>query len=81
MARARAGDWDGSNVHEAHISFLHQARRLHREMHVKVHVPPEAEISPAPEDGQRVIFWSHFLRGFGLLASGFLRSFLAFYGV
>jgi hypothetical protein len=46
-----------------------------------VRVPPEAEISPVPEDDERVVFWSHFLRGFGLPASNFLRSFFDFYQV
>ena len=77
----RYGDWDGSNVHEDHLAFLRQTRRLPRVSHVKVRVPPEAEISPVPADGERVVFRSHFLRGFGLPASGFLRSFLTFYKV
>ena len=42
-------------------------------------MPPAGEVSPAPEEGERVVFRSHFIRGFGLLASGFLRSFLEFY--
>ena len=44
-------------------------------------VPPEKEISPAPEEGERVIFCSHFLRGFGLPVSGFFCSFLEFHGL
>ena len=32
-----------------------------------------------PEEGERVIFRSHFLRGLGLPASAFFRSFLDFY--
>ena len=82
MARdGRSGDWDGSNVHEDHLTFLRQTRRQPRETHVKVCVPPEAEISPAPEDGEHVIFRSHFLRGFGLPGSSFFHSFLTFYKV
>ena len=42
-------------------------------------MPPEKEISLVPQGGERVIFCSHFLRGFGLPASGFFRSFLDFY--
>ena len=44
-------------------------------------MPPEAEISPVPRGNERVVFRSHFLRGFGLPASGFLRSFLEFYNL
>lgn len=75
----RSGDWDGSNVHEDHVEFLRQTRRLPHAGNVSVHLPPPTEISPAPEDGERIVFRSHFLRGFGLPASGFLRSFLDFY--
>ena len=42
-------------------------------------MPPEGEISPAPGEGERVVFRSHFLRGFDLPVSGFFRSFLDFY--
>ena len=42
-------------------------------------MPPEKEISPAPQGNKWVVFCSHFLRGFGLLASGFFRSFMEFY--
>jgi len=44
-----------------------------------VRVPPNKEITPALEDGERVVFRSHFLHGFGQPASGFFRSFLQFY--
>ena len=46
---------------------------------VKARVPPETEISPVPQGDERVVFRSHFISGFGLPASGFLRSFLEFY--
>ena len=75
----RNGDWDGSNVHKDHIDFLRKTRRLRGEDEVRVRLAPKKEISPAPEEGQRVIFRSHFLRGLGLPASGFFRSFLEFY--
>lgn len=71
--------WDGSNVHEDHVEFLRRTRRLPGENYVRVCRAPAREISPAPEEAERVIFRSHFLRGFGLLASGFLCSFLEFY--
>ena len=79
MAREHGGDWDGSNVHEDHIAFLHDTRRLPGVGYVKARIPPEGEISPAPREGERVVFRAHFIRGFGLPASGFLRLFLEFY--
>ena len=42
---------------------------------------PKGEISPAPQEGEWVIFRSHYLRGLGLPASSFFRSFLEFYGL
>ena len=75
----RSGDWDGSNVHEDHLTFLHDTRWLPGAGYIKTRVPPADEISPAPEEGEHVIFRSHFLRGFGLPASDFMRAFLAFY--
>jgi len=75
----RGGDWDGSNVHEDHIDFLRKTRRLPGKEHVRVRLAPVREISPAPEEGERVIFRSHFLRGLVLPASAFFRSFLEFY--
>ena len=77
MALSRS--WDGSNVHEDHVEFLRRTRRLPGENLVRVRQAPAREISPAPEEGERVIFRSHCLRGFGLPASGFLRAFLEFY--
>ena len=79
MAREHGGDWDGSNVHEDHIAFLRDTRHLPGAGFVKARVPPEGEISPAPGEGERVVFRSHFIHGFGLPVSGFLRSFLEFY--
>ena len=73
------GDWDGSNVHADHIDFLRKTRRLPGEDHVRIRLAPKREISPVPEEGKRVIFLSHFLRGLGLPASAFFRSFLEFY--
>ena len=78
---ALSSSWDGSNVHEDHVEFLRQTRRLPDANLVRVRLAPETEISPAPKEGERVVFRSHFLRGFGLPASGFLRSFLEFYNL
>ena len=48
---------------------------------MQVCLAPTGEISPAPQEGERVIFRSHCLRGLGLPASSFFRSFLEFYGL
>ena len=48
---------------------------------MRVRLTPRREISPAPEEGERVVFRSHCLRGLGLPPSGFFCSFLEFYGL
>nr|XP_040258691.1 uncharacterized protein LOC120975993 [Aegilops tauschii subsp. strangulata] len=73
---ARSGACDGSEVHEDHIDFLRHTRRLPGKDFVKVRLAPEREISPASEEGERVVFHSHCLRGLGLSASSFFRSLL-----
>ena len=78
---ARSGAWDSSEVHDDHVDFLRQTRRLPGKDYVKVRLAPKGEISPAPEEGERVVFRSHCLRGLGLPASSFFRSFLEFYGL
>ena len=72
-------DWDGSNVHEGHIEFLCAMRRLPVAAMVGTRLPDAREILSVLRDGKFIIFWTHFLRGFGLPASGFLCSFLNFY--
>ena len=78
MAHEKGGDWDGSTVIEDHITLLRDTRWMPNAAFVKARVPPETEISPAPRGNERVVFRSHFLRGFGLPVSGFFRSFLDF---
>ena len=48
---ALSSSWDGSNVHEDHVEFLRQTRRLPDANLVRVRLAPETEISPAPEEG------------------------------
>ena len=78
MAREKGGDWDGSTVIEDHIAFLRDMCRMPSAAFVKARVPPEEEISLVPRGDEWVVFRSHFLRGFGLPASGFFRLFLDF---
>ena len=74
-----SGDWDGSIVHNDHIDFLCDTWRLPSADKVEVRLAPEKEVRPAPREGERVVFRSHFLRGFGLPVSAFFRSWLEFY--
>ena len=69
---ALSSSWDGSNVHEDQVEFLPRTRRLLGENFVRVRQAPAREILPALEVGERVIFHSHCVRGFGLPATGFL---------
>ncbi len=76
------GDWDGSIVHDDHVDFLRDTRRLPNADKVEVRLAPAKEISPRPQEaqeGERVVFRSYFLRGFGLPVSAFFRSWLEFY--
>ena len=77
----RSGLWDGSEVDDDHIEFLRKTRRLPSADLVRARAAPEREVSPAPEEGERVVFRSHLMRGLGLPASSFFRSFLEFHGL
>ena len=77
----RSGAWDGSQVDDDAIEHLHRTRRLPGAHLVRARATPEEEITPVPEEGERVIFRSHLMRGMGLPASGFLYSFLEFNGL
>ena len=76
---SRSGVSDSSEVEDEHIEFLRLARRLPGADLVRARAAPEGEILPAPEEGERVIFRSHLMRGLGLPAIGFFRSFLEFH--
>ena len=76
-----SGVWDGSVVDDDLIEFLRKTHRLPGAHLVRARTAPAREISPAPEEGERVIFRSHLMCGLGLPASGFFRSFLEFHGL
>ena len=59
---------------EDHIAFLRNTRRLPSADKVEVRLAPAKEITPERQEGERVVFRSHFLRGIGLPASAFFRS-------
>ena len=69
----RSGVWDGSEVEEEHFEFLRQTRRLTSADLVRARAALKGEIRPAPEEGERVVFRSHLMRGRGLSASSFFH--------
>ena len=75
-----SGSWMGSNVTSEDITQLRATRRLPRETDVGVRLP-RGEQRPRPEGQERVVFLTHFERGFGLPASTFFRAFLEFFGL
>ncbi|XBI84476.1 hypothetical protein VPH35_092774 [Triticum aestivum] len=77
----RSGVWDDSVVDDDTIEHLRQTHRLPDTNLVRARAPPAGEIRPAPEEGERVIFRLHLMRGLVLPASGFFRSFLEFNGL
>jgi hypothetical protein len=69
-------DWEGSEVTPADISWITTTRRVLAGVVCRL---PAGETVPAPESGERVVFISHFERGFALLVSNFFRDFLDTY--
>jgi hypothetical protein len=70
------GAWCGSNVTEEDLDELRRYRQLPPLNLVATRIPPATEVLPAPQDGEHVVFLSHFERGFGLPTSPFLLEFL-----
>ena len=70
----------GLNVTSEYITQLRPTRRLPRETDVGVRLQ-RGEQRPLPEGQERVVFLTHFERGFGLPASAFFRMFLEFFGL
>ena len=67
------GTWEGSYITAKEIQWLRQTRRIPAGVDCRA---PSGEISPDPEQGERVVFLEHFVRGLGLPASTFFRQFL-----
>ena len=65
------GVWQGSTITEEDILRLRQRRQILDG--VLTRVPPIGEIEPHPEDGEYVVFYAHFDRGFALPVSNFTR--------
>ena len=70
----------GSTVTMDDITYLRTTRRLPGKTEVIMRLP-QGEREPRPEGTERVVFYPHFKRGFGLPASSFFRNFLEFFGL
>jgi hypothetical protein len=75
QAQGRSG-WEGSEVTSADISWITTTRRVLAGLACWL---PADETVPAPEPNERVVFISHFERGFALPVSDFFRDFLNHY--
>jgi Putative gypsy type transposon len=75
-SQAVRGCWRGSTVSAHSIQALIRARKMPAGILWRA---PGAEMVPTPRAGERVVFLSHFERGFGLPASTFLRNFLDYH--
>ena len=75
-----SGSWMGSNVTPEDITQLRAMQRLPRETNVGVRLSRGLQ-RPHPEGQERVVFLTHFERGFGLPASTLFRAFLEFFGL
>ena len=73
--------WGGSDVDEGLIAELRQLGCIPPTELVLCRVPREGKVVPVPLAGEWVVFASHLVRGFGLPASPFLRSFLDHFGI
>ncbi|KAE8769262.1 40S ribosomal protein S5-1 [Hordeum vulgare] len=80
MPKLLAGSWERSIVMEAHIEYLRQTQKLPSEADLEARAAG-GEPAPEPRDGEHVVFGTHFLVGFGLPVSLFLRHFLDYYGL
>ena len=73
-----SGSWEGSIITEDDVERLRRTLRIPAGVETRI---PGEEVVPDPEPGERVVFVSHFERGFGLPASAFFRAFLDFFGL
>jgi hypothetical protein len=77
QVQGRSG-WEGSEVTPADISWITTMRHVPAGIVCRL---PAEETVPAPETSERVVFISHFERGFALPVSDFFRDFLDTYGL
>src|SRR4051812_48589959 len=67
------GSWQGSSVTRQEVEWLIRTRRIPAEVSCRL---PGKESSPVLNEGEYVVFMSHFARGFGLPLSDFAKDFL-----
>ena len=70
------GNWKGSDVTCDEIAWLQRTGRIPDGVECRL---PRDEVEPRPEEGEYVVFVSHFERGFGLPVSDFMKEFLEHY--
>jgi hypothetical protein len=75
LAQGRSS-WEGSEVTPADISWITITRRVPDGVTCWL---PADETVPTPKPTERVVFISHFERGFALPVSDFFRDFLDYY--
>ena len=78
MSKLPPGSWEGPEVTRLDLDWLVRSRRVGPNV---IYRQPGNEIIPAPQPGERVVFITHFERGFALPASDFFQSFLDFFGL
>ena len=69
MNKLPPGSWEGSEVSRHDIEWLYKSRRVSSEVICR---RPGNELTPTPQPGERVVFITHFERGFALPASDLL---------
>ena len=80
MARPGSkGKWEASFVMEKEIKDLRSAGCLATD--IKHRLPPEGQVIPTLEPGERVVFLTHFLRGLGFPLHLFVRGLMHYYGL
>lgn len=77
MARPKES-WEGSETSEANIQYLRDTKRRPPPTMVAARAAG-GEMEPRPQEGERIVFNTHFKRRFSLPVSTFFRSFLNFF--
>ena len=74
------GSWEGSIATEQNSRYLRRMKRLPPAEVLLARAPGPKRVLE-PQEGERVVFFSHFERGLGLPASLFFRAWLDFFGL
>jgi len=79
MADTLKGHWDGSIVIDGTILELRSAGYL--SANIAARAPGENEQVPTPNQGERVVFVPHLIRGLGFPLYSFVRGIMFYYGL